>query len=35
MRGVGKIEVGQRKLLWIWGHTLYERIALWLWSHLP
>lgn len=35
MRGVGKIEVEQRKLLWVWGHGLYERISLWLWSHLP
>jgi len=35
MRGVGKIEIDERSLLWVWGHALYERIALWLWSHLP
>ena len=35
MRGVGKIEIDQRSLLWVWGHTLFERISLWLWSHLP
>lgn len=35
MRGVGKIEVSERNLLWIWSHTLLSRISLWLWSHLP
>ncbi len=35
MRGVGKIEVDERNLLWIWSHTLLDRISLWLWSHLP
>ena len=35
MRGVGKIEVDERRLLWIWSHGLYERISLWLWSRLP
>lgn len=35
MRGVGKIEVTERNLLWIWSHTLLDRISLWLWSHLP
>lgn len=35
MHGVGKIEVSERNLLWIWSHTLLNRISLWLWSHLP
>ncbi len=35
MRGVGKIEVDERSLLWVWGHALFERISLWLWSRLP
>ena len=35
MRGVAKIEVEQRSLLWIWTHTLLDRVSLWLWSHLP
>jgi len=35
MRGVGKIEVDERSLLWVWGHALFDRISLWLWSHLP
>ena len=32
MHGVAKIEMGQRKLLWIWTHTLVDRLRLWLWS---
>jgi RND family efflux transporter MFP subunit len=35
MEGVGKIEVEQRKLVWIWTHTLTDWIRLWLWSRLP
>ena len=32
MRGVAKIGIGQRDLLWIWTHELFDRIRLWLWS---
>lgn len=32
MQGVGKIEIGQRKLLWIWTHTLVDWLRLWAWS---
>ncbi|MCP4410663.1 MAG: HlyD family efflux transporter periplasmic adaptor subunit [Gammaproteobacteria bacterium] len=32
MRGVAKVDMGQRKLLWIWTHTLVDRIRLWGWS---
>jgi multidrug efflux pump subunit AcrA (membrane-fusion protein) len=32
MRGVAKIEIGPRKLLWIWTHDLVERLRLWAWS---
>ena len=35
MEGVGKIEVDERKLAWIWTHSLVDRIRLWLWSTLP
>lgn len=35
MRGVGKIEVEERSLLWIWSHALIHRLTLWLWSRLP
>lgn len=32
MRGVAKVEIGQRKLLWIWTHSLIDRLRLWAWS---
>ena len=32
MEGVARIEMGERKLLWIWTHKLVDRIRLWLWS---
>ncbi len=32
MRGVAKVELGERNLLWIWTHTLLDRIRLWAWS---
>ena len=35
MEGVGKIYVDERKLVWIWTHTLTDWIRLWLWSRLP
>lgn len=33
MEGIGKVEVGERKLIWIWTHTLVEwlRLASWRW----
>ncbi len=35
MHGVGKIEVAERRLLWIWGHELSDSLGLWAWKHLP
>jgi multidrug resistance efflux pump len=35
MEGVGKVEVDERKLVWIWSHTLVDRARLWLWATLP
>ncbi len=35
MKGVAKIDAGERKLIWIWSHTLIDRMRLWLWSWLP
>lgn len=35
MEGVAKIEVGERKLVWIWFHPLIDWLRLWLWSWLP
>ncbi|MGD8908748.1 MAG: HlyD family efflux transporter periplasmic adaptor subunit [Chromatiales bacterium] len=32
MQGVGKIEMGRRSLLWIWTHSLIDRLRLWAWS---
>jgi multidrug resistance efflux pump len=32
MQGVGKIEIGQRRLLWIWTHKLVDWLRLQLWS---
>ena len=33
MQGVGKIDAGQRKLLWIWTHRLVDwfRLSFWHW----
>ena len=35
MEGVGKIEIDERRWVWIWTHGLVDRIRLWLWSSLP
>ncbi len=32
MEGIARIDIGERKLLWIWTHKLIDRINLWLWS---
>jgi multidrug efflux pump subunit AcrA (membrane-fusion protein) len=32
MQGVGKIEMGRSSLLWIWTHSLINRLRLWAWS---
>lgn len=35
MKGIGKIHVGERKLVWIWTHTLVDWIRLTWWSYWP
>ena len=35
MQGVGKVEVGERKLLWIWTHRIVDWLRLWVWSWWP
>ncbi len=35
MEGVGKIEIGQEKCLWIWTHELLDWFKLWIWSWWP
>jgi len=32
MEGVARIDMGERKLIWIWTHKLVDKIRLWLWS---
>ncbi|MEP3589417.1 MAG: efflux RND transporter periplasmic adaptor subunit [Marinobacter sp.] len=32
MRGVAKVDMGQQSLLWIWTHSIVNRIRLWLWA---
>jgi hypothetical protein len=35
MEGVGKIEVGRRRLLWIWTHSLFDWLRMWAWKEMP
>ncbi|MFM8332170.1 MAG: HlyD family efflux transporter periplasmic adaptor subunit [Candidatus Methylumidiphilus sp.] len=35
MKGVGKIDIGERKRLWIWTHKLTDWLRLWLWYFQP
>ncbi|MCP4696985.1 MAG: HlyD family efflux transporter periplasmic adaptor subunit [Gammaproteobacteria bacterium] len=35
MKGVGKVEAGQRRLLWIWTRGLADWLRVWLWSWWP
>jgi len=35
MAGVGKINAGQKPLLWIWTHELVDWLTLWFWSWWP
>lgn len=35
MEGIGKIEIGERKQLWIWTHRLVDWMKLWVWSWWP
>ncbi len=35
MEGVAKVEVGRRRLLWIWTHQLVDGLRLRLWTWLP
>jgi len=35
MEGVGKVVVGERKLIWIWTHTLVDWLRLSAWKWLP
>jgi hypothetical protein len=35
MEGVGKVEVGRRRLFWIWTHSLFDWLRMWLWKEAP
>ncbi|MDH5206077.1 MAG: HlyD family secretion protein, partial [Hylemonella sp.] len=32
MEGVGKVDVGDRRLLWIWTHSFVDWLRLWTWK---
>lgn len=32
MQGIARIQVGEGSVLWVWTHTLIERLRLWFWS---
>jgi multidrug efflux pump subunit AcrA (membrane-fusion protein) len=32
MQGIAKVQVGEESILWVWTHTVIERLRLWLWS---
>ncbi len=35
MEGVAKVEIGERKLIWIWTHKMIDWLRLWSWSWWP
>jgi RND family efflux transporter MFP subunit len=35
MQGIGKVFVGERKLIWIWTRSLVDWLRLWAWTWLP
>jgi len=35
MEGVGKIDIGRRSQMWIWGHKLVHWFRFWMWSWWP
>ena len=35
MEGVGKVSVGERKLIWIFTHSLFDWFRLWSWKWMP
>ena len=35
MQGVGKVEVGERRLIWIWTHRIVDWLRLWVWAWWP
>jgi RND family efflux transporter MFP subunit len=33
MEGIGKVSIDQRRLIWIWTHSLVDWVRTWLWEH--
>jgi hypothetical protein len=34
MEGIGKVDAGERKVIWIWTHHLVDWLRLWTWKWL-
>ncbi len=35
MEGVAKIDIGRRRLIWIWTHSLIDWLRIWAWQYVP
>ena len=35
MQGIGKINAGQERMIWIWTHEIIDWLRLWVWSWWP
>ncbi|WP_020175414.1 efflux RND transporter periplasmic adaptor subunit [Methyloferula stellata] len=35
MEGVAKIDIGRRRLIWIWTHSLVDWLRIWAWQYMP
>jgi hypothetical protein len=35
MQGIGKINAGRERLLWIWSHEIIDWFRLWIWTWWP
>jgi hypothetical protein len=35
MEGIGKVAVGEARLIWIWTHSLGDWLKTWAWKQLP
>jgi hypothetical protein len=33
MEGVAKIDIGRRRLIWIWTHSLFDWLRVWTWQY--
>jgi hypothetical protein len=35
MEGIGKINAGRERMIWIWTHSFTDWLKLWVWSWWP